>query len=267
MHACTDFFFFGPFWATPFTNWCPRPGAARFGYSSRRNGMSFAQDGQIDRIVAKLKQFLGDSSDNLKKAFDFIDKDRSNALSQDEFVVVLKEAGITLPPHMLTAVVSRFDPTGDGSISIPEFMAFMTGNTDQMEALRSSGASPSKKGHLSLSPSPSNNSFPSQSQQMNMFASPPRSRAASRPATSGNGSTVEVFLSRMDGDIESRRRTSFVRELKKDPRFEPRMLEPSKPKFQLVELGNGPIIKTVNARRTGLETGRSFKWGPLGGYY
>ena len=189
------------------------------------DGMSFAQDGQIDRIVAKLKQFLGDSSDNLKKAFDFIDKDRSNALSQDEFVVVLKEAGITLPPHMLTAVVSRFDPTGDGSISIPEFMAFMTGNTDQMEALRSS-ASPSKKGHLSLSPSPSNNSFPSQSQQMNMFASPPRSRAASRPATSGNGSTVEVFLSRMDGDI-----------------------------------------KTVNARRTGLETGRSFKWGPLGGYY
>ena len=224
--------------------------------------MSFAQDGQIDRIVAKLKQFLGDSSDNLKKAFDFIDKDRSNALSQDEFVVVLKEAGITLPPHMLTAVVSRFDPTGDGSISIPEFMAFMNGNTDQMEALRSS-ASPSKKGHP-LSPSPSNNS---QSQQISLFATQPRSRAASRPATSGNGSTFEVFLSRMDGDIESRRRTSFVRELKKDPRFESRMLEPAKPKFQLVELGNGPIIKTVNARRTGLETGRSFKWGPLGGYY
>ena len=244
----------------------PPPGRGSLWLLVQTDGMSFAQDGQIDRIVAKLKQFLGDSSDNLKKAFDFIDKDRSNALSQDEFVVVLKEAGITLPPHMLTAVVSRFDPTGDGSISIPEFMAFMTGNTDQMEALRSS-ASPSKKGHLSLSPSPSNNSFPSQSQQMNMFASPPRSRAASRPATSGNGSTVEVFLSRMDGDIESRRRTSFVRELKKDPRFEPRMLEPSKPKFQLVELGNGPIIKTVNARRTGLETGRSFKWGPLGGYY
>ena len=31
--------------------------------------------------------------------------------------------------------------------------------------------------------------------------------------------------------------------------------------------GGGPIIKTVSARRTGLETKKPYKWGPLGGFY
>ncbi len=222
---------------------------------------SFAQDAQVDRVLAKLKNFLGDNAASLKRAFDFIDKDRSNELSQDEFVVVLKEAGITLPPHMLTALVSRFDLTGDGSISIPEFMAYMSGNTDQMEALRSS-APPSNFSSSSL-PRQTVASSPSQTPQI--FA-PPRPRAVTRPATT-SADTSFLFLARMDGDIESRRRTAFINELRKDPRFEPRMLEPPKPKFQVVELGNGPIIKTVNAKRTGLETRVPFKWGPLGGYY
>jgi len=46
------------------------------------------------------------------------------------------------------------------------------------------------------------------------------------------------------------------------------MLEPPKPKFKTVSIdGGGPIIKTVSARRTGLETKKPYKWGPLGGFY
>lgn len=45
------------------------------------------------------------------------------------------------------------------------------------------------------------------------------------------------------------------------------MLEAPKPKFQTVTLEGGPIIKSHNAKKTGLETRVPFKWGPLGGYY
>ena len=48
------------------------------------------------------------------------------------------------------------------------------------------------------------------------------------------------------------------------------MLEPPKPKFEIVRLdGRGPIIKTHNPRKTGFENGafKGLKWGPLGGYY
>lgn len=42
---------------------------------------------------------------------------------------------MTLPPHVLIALVERFDANGDGCVSIPEFMAFMQGNKDTMEML------------------------------------------------------------------------------------------------------------------------------------
>lgn len=45
------------------------------------------------------------------------------------------------------------------------------------------------------------------------------------------------------------------------------MLEPPKPKFKLVTLTGGPIIKTHKASRTGLEQRRPHQWGPLGGYW
>jgi hypothetical protein len=54
----------------------------------------------------------------------------------------------------------------------------------------------------------------------------------------------------------------------KDPRFHPSMLaEPNTIQFQQVTLDTGPIIKIHNPRKTGYETAKPFKWGPLGGYY
>jgi len=106
-----------------------------------------------------------------------------------------------------------------------------------------------------------------------------------------------AFLSRMDADVEDRRRIAFISELRnkrrflfarppgclsshacgvvgvhfsagKDPRFRPSMLEPNKPKFQTVTLSAGPIIKTHKSNKTALEQkNRGHKWGPLGGYW
>ena len=39
-------------------------------------------------------------------------------------------------------------------------------------------------------------------------------------------------MSRSSADIDSRRRTQYINELKKHPMFDPKMLEPPKPKFQ-----------------------------------
>ena len=64
------------------------------------------------------------------------------------------------------------------------------------------------------------------------------------------------FMSRMDGDLEERRRTAFICELRKDPRFRPEMLEPPKSKFKTVTLEGGPIVKTHKSTKTGLETAR-----------
>ena len=57
-----------------------------------------------------------------------------------------------------------------------------------------------------------------------------------------------AFMQRMEGDIDGRRRTAFIVELKKDPRFKPSMLEPPKPKFKAVSLDNGPIVRTHSRR-------------------
>ena len=53
----------------------------------------------------------------------------------------------------------------------------------------------------------------------------------------------------------------------KDPRFHPSMLEQPKPKFQTVTLEAGPIIKSHNSKKTGLETAKPFKWGQLGSFF
>jgi len=64
-----------------------------------------------------------------------------------------------------------------------------------------------------------------------------------------------------------RRKTKFINDLKQHPYFDPKMLEPKKSPFQEVSLTAGPIIKTHKNNKTGLETKRPYKWGPLGGYY
>eukprot|EP00900_Chrysochromulina_parva_P010502 jgi/Chrpa1/19453/Chrysochromulina_OHIO_Genome00000413-RA len=74
------------------------------------------------------------------------------------------------------------------------------------------------------------------------------------------------FINRMDSDVEGRRRTAFMEQLKKDPRFRPEMLEPAKSKFQTVTLVGGPIVKTHKSTKNGYE-GQKHKWGPLGGWY
>mmetsp|Transcript_60446 Transcript_60446/g.165570 ORF Transcript_60446/g.165570 Transcript_60446/m.165570 type:complete len:130 (+) Transcript_60446:102-491(+) len=94
----------------------------------------------------------------------------------------------------------------------------------------------------------------------------------STAAASGEGpkeltETDVQFLSRMEGDTQSRRRDQYVNELKKHPLFRPGMLEPPKPKFKTVSLDAGPIIKSHERNKTGLETKKPYKWGPLGGYY
>ena len=80
-------------------------------------------------------------------------------------------------------------------------------------------------------------------------------------------STTGEFMSRMEGDTQTRRREKFINELKKHPNFKPSMLAPPKPKFKPVTLEGGPIVKEHSRRNTGLETKRPHQWGPLGGYY
>ena len=80
-------------------------------------------------------------------------------------------------------------------------------------------------------------------------------------------STAAEFMSRMEGDVQTRRREKFINELKKHPNFKPSMLAPPKPKFKAVSLEGGPIIKEHSRKNTGLETKRPYQWGPLGGYY
>mmetsp|Transcript_31993 Transcript_31993/g.68790 ORF Transcript_31993/g.68790 Transcript_31993/m.68790 type:complete len:110 (-) Transcript_31993:295-624(-) len=75
------------------------------------------------------------------------------------------------------------------------------------------------------------------------------------------------FLQRMDGDVDSRRQSKFINELKKHPAFKPSMLAPPKPPFKEVSLTDGPIVKSHNKKQTGLETKRPYQWGPLGGFY
>ena len=168
-----------------------------------------------------------------------------------------------------------------------EFKAFMMGDKDTMEMLQDA-----PKYVEEVAPArPA-----AQMTRMGSFAS-------RQPAddSSGMDLTAQQFLSRMVGDIEERRKSAFINELKKDPRFKPssihtarlpprpsprllmwytcarresavrslvlKVLEPPKPKFKTVTLDAGPIIKTHKNNRTGLETKRPYKWGPLGGYY
>jgi len=236
------------------------------------SGLSFAQEGQIDAIMAKLKAHLGSSTSELKRMFDKIDTDRSNELTIDEFQACLKEADIVLPASQLRALTARFDLSGDGSISIPEFMAFMSGDANQIEALKQSNSVSSLGGSkMSSSQMPSSPAWPGRAQ-----TATPQARGYGGlyqqphdfPPSERMSRTSLMFLARVEGDLETRRRNSFINELRKDPRFKPSMLEPPKPRHKPITLEAGPnIIARHDGKKTGLETAKPFKWGQLGGYY
>eukprot|EP00322_Chrysochromulina_rotalis_P015724 CAMPEP_0115836510 /NCGR_PEP_ID=MMETSP0287-20121206/4743_1 /TAXON_ID=412157 /ORGANISM="Chrysochromulina rotalis, Strain UIO044" /LENGTH=214 /DNA_ID=CAMNT_0003289993 /DNA_START=79 /DNA_END=723 /DNA_ORIENTATION=+ len=214
--------------------------------------MSFSQDKQIEVVLNKLKAHLSADSGSLKRAFQKLDKDRSNSLSGDEFKEILKEMNVVLPPSVFSALLGKFDLNGDGQVSIPEFMAFMSEDSDRMETLRSAPA-------LAMAEA-------TQSQQ-SVYGMPQSPRTMTPRGSAMYGSTEAKFMMRMENDTESRRRTAFINELRKDSRFHESMLEPPKSKLQEVTLKAGPIIKTHNSKKTGLEGPRPFQWGTLGGYY
>lgn len=185
------------------------------------SGLSFAQEGQIDAIMAKLKAHLGSSTSELKRMFDKIDTDRSNELTIDEFQACLKEADIVLPASQLRALTARFDLSGDGSISIPEFMAFMSGDANQIEALKQSNSVSSLGGSkMSSSQMPSSPAWPGRAQ-----TATPQARGYGGlyqqphdfPPSERMSRTSLMFLARVEGDLETRRRNSFINELRAHP--------------------------------------------------
>ena len=216
--------------------------------------MSFAFEAAIAPVLKELKDQLKKQSASVMQQFHIMDTDNSNQLSTEEFVSILKKFGITLPPRQLQGVIAHFDANGDGSVSIPEFSAFITGDTSNQEALKMADAV------VDEAPSPMASSMPRAPRMPGM---PAGSYSTGKPLTM----TDALFLARMESDIENRRRDAFLVELRKDPRFKPSMLEPPKPKFKEVSVGAGPIIKSHSLRKTGLEPRRPYQWGPLGGYY
>jgi hypothetical protein len=59
------------------------------------------------------------------------------------------------------------------------------------------------------------------------------------------------FVSRMEEDINSRRKNAFINELKNDPRFKPSMVNKPPPKYMEVAIeGLGPVIATHKAIKT-----------------
>ena len=61
------------------------------------------------------------------------------------------------------------------------------------------------------------------------------------------------FINRMDSDVEGRRRTAFMEQLKKDPRFRPEMLEPAKSKFQVQRwLASAIVLRRVRGAHASL---------------
>merc|ERR1712087_265386 len=64
-----------------------------------------------------------------------------------------------------------------------------------------------------------------------------------KPAQELSEKDIE-FMNRMGGDIDARRKTQYINDLKKHPYFKPSMLEPPKPRFKEVSLTDGPIVKS-----------------------
>ena len=161
--------------------------------------VSFAQGGQVEAALNKLKDHLAANAGSIKRMFQLIDKDLSNQIDVDEFIEVLKACNIVLPPHILKGLVARFDLNGDGYISIPEFTSFMSGDSDRMEMLRDAPGAPAKP----ATPPPPQQSYGKMPMQQKM-----------RAVTSEGLSRRDfVFVQRMQRDLETRRQTQFINEI------------------------------------------------------
>ena len=220
--------------------------------------MSFSGQAAVEVVLNDMKDKLRSKLGSVMAMFHSMDKDNSQNLSAEEFKTCLKEFGVVIPGHQLARLISYFDANGDGNVSIPEFAAYMSGNVDAVDALRTEEAYVEEEKPVVPG---LNYSFQHGSRGVVGQMS-----GGTMPGAKLTKTDI-LFLTRMDADVESRRRTAFITELRKDPRFKESMLEPPKPKFQVVSLEGGPIIKTVKSNRTGLEPKKPFKWGPLGGYY
>lgn len=200
---------------------------------------------------------------------------------------VLKEIDFKLPRRQLEAVIARFDANGDGNVSIPEFAAFMLGRQDLKDELANA---PPKFDEESAAPLPpivsprGTTAYASRRPREEAPYDMPFDRDAynhslrwvSKPLTPRE----RGFLSRMDGDIGTRRQTFFENEMQKAEEYRGFM---STPRARLEPLrttrfqeGNidwsswavmgGPVIKTHDRKRTAYEPRRPFKWGQLGGW-
>lgn len=63
--------------------------------------------------------------DELRQAFDLVDKDNSGFISQDEFSQLLDNIGFAYTPEQLAKLISRNDANNDGRMSFSEFCNFM----------------------------------------------------------------------------------------------------------------------------------------------
>ena len=106
----------------------------------RPTAMSFTFEATLDPVLEDVKAKLQAKAGGVLNAFHAIDKDNSGQLSTAEFVQILKDFGIVLPPRQLRSLIARFDANGDGTVSIPEFSAYMSGNAGAMEALATAEA-------------------------------------------------------------------------------------------------------------------------------
>lgn len=70
------------------------------------------------RVSIKEKSLL--SEENVRKAFFYFDKDRSEGIEKEELVSWLNEAG-TIPPDIVEDLMNEADYNGDGVIDIEEF--------------------------------------------------------------------------------------------------------------------------------------------------
>ena len=203
--------------------------------------MSFAAQMQVDEILQDVQAKLAQRASGVMQAFHSIDKDNSNQLSTEQFASVLKDFGIVLPRRTLLMLVARFDANGDGSVSIPEFSAFMSGNKGQMESLAQAEAV------VDETPSPMAAAMGGSSLAMARSAARRSVPASQKPFSE----TDAFFLARMEVDIEERRKVAFiVRAPKEKKTLPPAPLAPPEPDANLLSGSTLPFRPLAPRRRS-----------------
>ena len=70
-------------------------------------------------------QLSGQEYNQLKKVFDFFDKDGNEAISTDEIGSVLKTLGLEIADQELEDIMADLDENGDGIMDFDEFVLMM----------------------------------------------------------------------------------------------------------------------------------------------